>query len=120
MLNRLAIHPIAGPGTPSWASATATAEQRFKEIGEIATRAARAAERATARTGIAAPIEATGTAALLVALPIAAKAIILLALVLVRQHLVGLGDLFELSLGRFVARVNIGVMLARELAIGLL
>src|SRR5581483_5061138 len=45
--------------------------------------------------------------------------VVLPALGLVGQHVVGLGDLLELLLGRGVALVRVRVMLARELAIGL-
>ena len=47
-------------------------------------------------------------------------AVVLLALVGVRQDVVGLGDLLEALLGLRVARVAVRVVLARELAVGLL
>ena len=49
-----------------------------------------------------------------------ANRVVFLAVGLVGQHLVGLADLLETILRRFVARIAIGVVLARELAIGLL
>src|SRR5579859_812432 len=42
-----------------------------------------------------------------------------LALLLVRQHIVGLGDFFELLLGLLVIGVDVGMILARQLAEGL-
>ena len=50
----------------------------------------------------------------------AAAAVVLLALLGVREHVVGLGDLLEARLGLLVVGVAVGVVLARELAVGLL
>ena len=50
----------------------------------------------------------------------AAAAVVLLALLGVAEHVVGLGDLLEALLGLLVAGVAVGVVLARELAVGLL
>src|SRR5204862_296502 len=47
-------------------------------------------------------------------------AVVLLALLGVGEDVVGLGDLLEALLGPLVARVAVGVVLARELAVGLL
>jgi hypothetical protein len=47
-------------------------------------------------------------------------AVVLLALLRVAEHVVGLGDLLEARLGLLVVRVAVGVVLARELAVGLL
>ena len=49
-----------------------------------------------------------------------AAAVVLLALLGIRQDVVGLGDLLEALLGRGVPRVAVRVVLARELAVGLL
>ena len=45
-------------------------------------------------------------------LPLVAKTVVLLPVLLVRQDLVSLVYLLELGLGRLVSRVNIGVILA--------
>ena len=50
----------------------------------------------------------------------AGAAVVLLALVGVAEHVVGLGDLLEALLGLLVVGVAVGVVLARELAVGLL
>ena len=47
-------------------------------------------------------------------------AVVLLALLRVAQHVVGLGDLLEARLCLLVVRVAVGVVLAREFAVGLL
>jgi len=46
--------------------------------------------------------------------------IVLLALVGIGENLVGLVDVFESLLGRRIARVDVGVVLASQTAIGLL
>ena len=50
----------------------------------------------------------------------AGAAVVLLALLGVAEHVVGLGDLLEARLGLLVVGVAVGVVLARELAVGLL
>ncbi len=47
-------------------------------------------------------------------------AVVLLALLGVAQHVMGLGDLLEASLGRLVVGVGVGVIFAGQLAVGLL
>jgi hypothetical protein len=47
-----------------------------------------------------------------------APAVVLLALLGIGQHRVGLADLLELGLGLLVAGVDVGMVLARELAVG--
>ena len=49
-----------------------------------------------------------------------AEGVVLLALLGVREHVVGALDLLEALLGLLVARVRVRVVLARELAVGLL
>jgi hypothetical protein len=51
-------------------------------------------------------------------LPIVAPAVVLLALLGIGEHRVGLADLLELRLGLLVAGVDVGVVLAGELAVG--
>ena len=48
------------------------------------------------------------------------RLVVFLALVLIRQHVVGFGDLLEAPLGRRVAWILIGMVFPRQLAIGLL
>ena len=57
---------------------------------------------------------------LLVLAPVGAQFVVLAALVRVAEHLVGLVDLLEARLGGLVARVDVRVDLARELAVRLL
>jgi hypothetical protein len=47
------------------------------------------------------------------------KLVVQLALLRIREHVVRLGDLLEALLGRPVARVDVRVVLARELAVAL-
>jgi hypothetical protein len=53
-------------------------------------------------------------------LPLITKLVILLPLLLVRQNLISLIYLFKLRLCRLIARVNIRMMLASQLAVSLL
>jgi hypothetical protein len=46
------------------------------------------------------------------------KLLVAAALLGVAQDVVGLADLFELPLGRLIARVDIGVVLPRQLPVG--
>src|SRR6185295_1677454 len=57
---------------------------------------------------------------LFVGAPVGAELVVLLALGRIAEDLVGLVDLFEFRFGRFVTRVDVRVMLARELPEGLL
>ena len=57
---------------------------------------------------------------LLVHAPVGAELVVLLALLRIAEDLVRLVDLLELRLGRLVAGVHVGMMLAGELAVRLL
>jgi hypothetical protein len=111
LLDILAVGAEARPAARAGCAARA-AKQLLEEIREIGARHA-------AAITVAAPVEAA-LAGLPVALPVAAEAIVLLALVLVGQHVVGFVDLFELGFGRRVAGVDVRVILARQLAVCLL
>ena len=52
-----------------------------------------------------------------VGLPVRPELVVLLPLLLVAEHLVGLADLLEASLGLLVPRVHVRVVLARELPV---
>jgi hypothetical protein len=62
----------------------------------------------------------TGGAGLLVHPPVRAQLVVLLPLVRIAQDFVRLVDLLELALRRLVARINVRVILARELPVRLL
>ena len=91
---------------PLLAPATAAAEEPAEEIGEVAEIADVEVEAAAGLSSAARAVRAEG--------------VVLLALVGVLQHVVRRLDLLEARLGAFVARVAIGVMLARELPVRLL
>src|SRR5207237_277900 len=57
---------------------------------------------------------------LLVHAPVRPELVVLPALVRIAEHFVRFVDLFELPFGRLVARVHVGMMLARQLPVGLL
>jgi hypothetical protein len=52
-------------------------------------------------------------------LPVGAEGVVFLALVRIGEHLVGLVDLFEACLGGLIARIHVGMIFARQLAIRL-
>jgi hypothetical protein len=60
---------------------------------------------------------AAGRAPLLVHPPVGAQLVVLLPLLRIAEHLVGLVDFLELRLGRLVAGVDVGVVLARQLPV---
>jgi hypothetical protein len=62
---------------------------------------------------------ATRSRAVLHLVEIVAELVVKLALFLIAENLIRLVDLFELGLSALVVRVDIGVMLTRQLAIGL-
>ena len=111
------------------AAGRATREERAEEVaeaGEVLGVAveleADAAGRAAAGAGEArervAPPPGSGTSAL-VGLPVRAELVVRLALLGVREDLVGLADLLEALLGAGVALVDVGMVLAGEPAKGL-
>src|SRR5262249_58936880 len=59
-------------------------------------------------------------ARLLVGAPVRAELVVLLAFGGIAEHFIGFVDLLEARLGRLVARVDVGVMLPRQLPVGLL
>src|SRR5262249_55890250 len=59
-------------------------------------------------------------AGLFVHAPVGTELVVLFPLLGVAEDLVGLVDPFELRLGRLIAGIDVGVMLARELPVGLL
>lgn len=68
--------------------------------------------------GPLAPVEAGGIAAgPLIGVPVGAQPVVLLTLLRVAQHLVGLVGLLEAGLGLLVVRVDVRVILARQLAV---
>jgi hypothetical protein len=125
----LLVRAPAGPGTPG---AGTIAEEGREEVREAAVRvlarepAVRAARAVRPRPGRSAgePLREVrpgvgidvGGLGLLVALPVGPEAIVQLALLGVAQDLVRLVDLLEARLGLGVAGVDVGVVLARELA----
>src|SRR6185436_13138229 len=111
---------------------TSAAEEGLEEVGErvlapehlvhffLRHRAVAAAAAATAEIDVPAAralarIEALARG-LLVLPPVRAELVVLLALVGVAEDLVGLVDLLELRLGGLVARIDVRVMLAGQLA----
>ena len=99
---------LASRRPPAAAAAAPAAGGLAEEVGEDVAEAARVEARLAAA---AAPDVRERVAQL---------AVVLLALVGIAEHVVGLGDLLEALLGLRVARVLVGVVLARELAVGLL
>ena len=63
-------------------------------------------------------VPAAGGLGLIDLFPVVAPAVVLLALVGIRQDRVGLADLLKQGLGALVAGVDVGMVLARQLAIG--
>src|SRR6185369_7371619 len=109
----LQVDAAASTARPTRAAAGAAhvTEDRAKEIREVATlRAVFDAESAATGTG------AGALSGLCVSLPVRAKSVVALALLGIRQDLVCFGDFLEtlavLALG------DVGVMLARQLAVG--
>ena len=89
-------------------------EQATEDVAEPASRIAeQVVNRWATRPGTA-PREAETAAA-----KQPARLVVLLALGLIRQHVVGFGDFLEAPFGRGVARVLVGMVIPRQLAIGL-
>ncbi len=87
------------------------AAARAEQVGHVEGRAA----------GVpAGVVAAAGPIAAAVAAEQRPRLVVLLALLRIRQHVVGLGHLFEACLGLGVARVLVRVQVTRELAVGLL
>src|ERR1041385_2927287 len=120
----------------AFAAAESAAEEGGKEVGERilisqhllhfflrhrpeAAAAARAAE-IDVPLAPGKRIWSAGAFGLFVRTPVRAKLVVLLALGGIAEDLVGLVDLLELGVGRLVAGIDVRVMLARELAEGLL
>ena len=99
---------VAGNGAIAARGAAAAGEERGKDVLKAAEAAAKAAEIA---------IPAAAKAALRAVM---SELVVLSALLGIRQHLIGLVDLLEALLRFFVARVDIGMVLLRELSIGAL
>ena len=122
----------AGSGTTAAAGAppARVAEQRAEEVGKVfALALAKWAAALALALGVLAPVEAAagrGAAPraaarlLLVTLPIGPKLVVLLPLLGVAEHLVGLVDFLEFLLCALVVGVHVGVVLAGQLAVGLL
>ena len=118
ILRVLPAHREAPPASAS-AHATPLAEQIAEQIAERAD-VLIARGRAVARALLAAGIF-TVIALLrpLLAARVDLAAVVAPALLLIADDVVGGGDLLELLLGRLVARIEVGVQLLGELAIGL-
>src|SRR5262249_27781701 len=96
-------------------AAAEVAEDRAKELGEVAGPSGVSAE--VAREVARAPRPARLSAALRVALPVRTQAVVAAALLGVREDLVGLADLLELVLV-FLALGDVGMVLPGELPEG--
>src|SRR5262249_4211346 len=134
---------LAGASAPACAGTRpAAAEEGLKEVGErvvapehlvhlflghraVAAFAGTAAAEvdvppATTELARIEPAAAGAGARLLVGAPVRAQLVVLLPLRRITEHLVGLVDLLEAGLGCLVAGIDIRVVLARQLAEGLL
>ena len=107
-----------GAGEAGGATAAA-AEQAAEQVVNVDIGAGAAAESAEGvRAGVAATTEAAETAHTRCA--VAANLVVLLALLLVGEHVVRFGDFLELLLSLLVTGVQVRVVLAGELAVRLL
>jgi len=118
-LRVLSAHREPRPAAPSPRRAAAAPEQIAEQIAELAN-ILEARRRAIARAVIAAGIFAViALLRLLLARRVDLAAVEAPALLLVADDVVGGGDRLELLLGRLVARIEVGMQLLGELAIGL-
>jgi hypothetical protein len=117
--SRLDVLPTHGKAGTS-ASATSAAKQRLKKVAEAA-RAAPGAEK-VAEVGIfdAPAFPARRWGEISPRLPVLAELVIALALLRIGEDRIGLPDLLEFLFRAFVVRVDVGVILARQLAVGFL
>src|SRR6266540_937267 len=144
----LLLHVAPGVGAPAGATARArpgfltgpaAAEERLKEIGErvriaehlahlvfghraetAALRRAAAAEMDVPSRARLARIESRTRSSLLVHAPVGTELVVLLALLGIAEHFVRFVELFEPGFGRLVARIDVGMVLPRQLAVRLL
>src|SRR5690606_33153011 len=108
----LEVAPPVGAGAPAGPRARAgAAEQATEDVAEVA----QVLEPEAAGPCAGAPAGETCAHG-----PEAADLVVLLALLGVADHVVGGRDLLEALLGGLVARVGVGVVLARELPVGVL
>ena len=104
-------------GGATAAAAGASAEQAAEQVINVDIGAGAAAESAE---GVRAGVAAAKAARAHACGAVAANLVVLLALLLVGEHVVGLGDFLELLLSLLVTGVQIRVVLAGELAVRLL
>src|SRR6185369_4107473 len=131
----LDIAPLATAGpaaTRGGAAAESAAEKRCEEVGEgvlipehlLHFFLRHRAEAALAAAGVHIPLPGKGiwsarTLRLFVRTPVRAELVVFLPLGGITEHLVRLVDFLELRLGGLIAGVDVGMMLAGELAEGL-
>src|SRR5206468_4214489 len=129
----------ARPAAPPPRALAGAAKERLEEVGKrvlvaehlahlifghrpeaAALRAAAAAEMHVPAAELRRIEPGAAGAGLFVSPPVGAELVVLLPLCRVAQDLVGLVDFLEAGFGGLVPRVHVGVMLPRQLAVGLL
>jgi hypothetical protein len=119
-LDILPTHGKAGASARATPGTKPGTKQRLKKVAE-ATRATPGTEEVAKVTEInASAFPARRWGKIGPCLPMLAELVIALALLWIGEHCIGLPDLLELLLRALVARVDVRVILARQLAIGFL